>query len=138
MGHAAGYDDRPARPVHARCLRCQIRVWAPPPTAPIARLRVDGGSPYLDATGAPQYPPDTHDSSRTHPSCKRAAPDRDYLTNESFGMYDDSAVTYDMRRLAPLLKQEILAALADSPDRRPPRQTDRLQLQLSALQRWLR
>ena len=33
----------------------------------IARLRVEGGAPYLDACGIPQYDPDQCDSRRTYP-----------------------------------------------------------------------
>ena len=39
-----------------------------------ARQRVEGGAPYLDARGSPQYGPDPCDSSRTHPRCNRPMP----------------------------------------------------------------
>ena len=40
----------------------------------LARQRVEGGAPYLDARGSPQYGPDLCDSSQTHPRCDRPMP----------------------------------------------------------------
>jgi hypothetical protein len=33
----------------------------------LARMRVDGGAPYLIYTGRPQYPPDDYDTPDTYP-----------------------------------------------------------------------
>ena len=35
----------------------------------VARMRVEGGAPYLHAYGTPQYRADSFDSTATHPSC---------------------------------------------------------------------
>jgi hypothetical protein len=37
----------------------------------LGRLRVEGGAPYLGASGQPQYPPDEYDSCLTYPMAKQ-------------------------------------------------------------------
>ena len=81
----------------------------------IARLRVEGGAPYLGCTGLPQYPPDQFDSARSHPACRLAAPLLDPCSIDStirFGTSDACAVTHDMRRVLPGLIYDATAAMA--------------------------
>ena len=67
----------------------------------LARLRVDGGAPYMNSTGLPQYPADSYDSARTHPACSSPVPLLD--NGLPFGESDSSAVTYDLQRVAAAL-----------------------------------
>lgn len=70
----------------------------------LARLRVEGGAPYMGATGLPQYAPDECDSARTHPACSLPIPEfDDHGSGLPFGESEYSAVTYDMRNAASAL-----------------------------------
>ena len=96
------------------------RMLLPPS---LARLRVEGGAPYLSASGLPQYPPDDHDSARSHPACSRPSPLADPcgISPLQFGSSAVSGVTHDMRRLLPSLIGEVEAKLAWSRARCPRR-----------------
>ena len=95
-----------------------------PPT--LARLRVDGGAPYMDARGMPMYPADCHDSARTHPGCERPYPSclpagsQHYLRafDQSSSLWPvavPSGVHYDLRRIGgDLLQQAESEACAES------------------------
>ena len=59
----------------------------------VARLRVEGGAPYLNEDGhSPMYPPDEYDSPRTHPLATKAP-------TSAFAI---SSVRAECRRMAQL------------------------------------
>ena len=79
--------------------------------ASVARLQVEGGAPYLGATGLPQYPPDEFDSIRSHPACSLLAPLHDScgVSGLRFGTSATCAVTHDMQHLRHHITRRVVA-----------------------------
>lgn len=77
----------------------------------LARSRVEGGAPYLDARGSPQYGADAWDSSHTHPRCNSPMPlmDRHGLPPEESDLF---SVMADVQRDGCDVARRLAAAVS--------------------------